>query len=208
MKKFCTLFTLVCAVSLTLSALPKSYAANGSAVATVQGGGISVAVSHLGMSNIKLGVNPDGRYTTTGLVEFTTHDNRGTAGGWSVSAALSDFSQRGVGDPTSGNSNISVKLNEVYTYLALVGGDGQYWPGGGDAQYYLSTTPETISVAEAGFGMGFASMTALQHTMILTSTATITEISGSGSKYALGDVIGIPAGIYEATLSTNINSGI
>lgn len=166
----------------------------------VTGGDLKFTPDSILFSSVKINQGVITNSTATSKAEV--NDERGNGGGFVIQAAGAPFYSEALIDPSSGGSATVIVEIPVNAMSLTVGAPNVLSGQPVDATYgplsnniTMSTSAQTIFVAQAGYGMGHYEVD-LGFNLIVPKTGTVASVTGTGSKYEAGDVIGIPAGTY------------
>jgi hypothetical protein len=139
-------------------------------------------------------------------------DNRANGFGWDIKVSSSDFTST-FADSSGGNGNITISLpsNSLSVEpLEIITNSGQlvdnlYGPYSSDL--ILSSLSQSLISSDLGYGMGKYTIP-FKYTLTIPKIGLVKDVTGTGSKYSIGDTIGIVQGIYNATITYNIGTGL
>jgi hypothetical protein len=207
-NKFLLSFLILVVLFSTISLVGNTTYANSSQTTevTITGGLLEVQSSPLTLNSVEF--DSDSVQSTTGSSLLTISDNRASGAGWDVKLSATDFSTTLV-DPSGGSGNVTVSLpasSLVITpdILSLSGNTDYVFT---IVSLPLSNSGIGIIAAEPGYGMGDYSLD-LDFTLSIPKTVKVTDVTGTGSKYIVGDFIGIHKGTYSSTLTYTIGTGL
>ncbi|RJX39108.1 hypothetical protein D3P09_16575 [Paenibacillus pinisoli] len=152
--------------------------------------------------------------TTTMTTTANITDNRGNGEGWAVKISATDFFSQDLADPSSaGKASLVLKLPVSNLQLEtssvnLVSGqpvDATYGPAA--SSFTASNFSQTVVRAQPGFGMGSYNVP-IRYTLLVPKTLEIISLTGTDSKFKVGDYVGTREGYYTATLNFTIGTGL
>lgn len=174
------------------------------------GGELLTEISVLSLGDVIFGY--DKQLVTNGNNILLVDDSRISGSGWDIKIKSTDFTQT-LKDPTGGSGNITLKfpsssLEVVPGDIEVIEGQEVYNNLGPYVQNLtLSNIGQSLVTAKEGFGMGKYSVP-LNFKLTVPKLVTIEDISGSGSKYTKGEIIGLMEGTYTSTITYIIGSGL
>lgn len=176
---------------------------------TIRSGILNTTFTPLSFSQVTLG----GAMLSFADSFITFTDSRGTAAGWSYNIFSTDFVQS-IPDPSGGNGNIEITIPvssirfgtsnlDVITGQPVSVMEGPFVV----PMATLSTVSQTILNSREGYGMGHYQAD-LELELIIPDQLQIGSVTGNGSKYEVGDLVGVYAGTYTGTVTLLATAGI
>jgi len=179
----------------------------------INGGTLAQSVSPIAFSEVV--ISNSNSMTSTASSTLTTSDNRGSGAGWSVTLSITSFISNIIPDPSGGNGNLTVEIPPSACMLnvgstSLLSGQeihGIYGPKGNESTITLANSPQVIVNASPGYGMGIYTNT-LTFTLTLPKLTQVKTLTGTGSKYTIGETVGTIASTYTSTFTFTTSTGV
>jgi hypothetical protein len=151
---------------------------------------------------------------TTGSTSWSIVDSRGSGAGWSVTLSVTDLVSGSIIDPSSlGSGTMTVKIPAsavaiTSTVVSVISGqpfNPTYGPSGYNIN--LSISPQRVLNASPGYGMGNYKAT-INFRVVVPTTVIVNSLSGTGSKYLVGSIVGTRAATYSSSFVYTTSVGI
>jgi hypothetical protein len=169
------------------------------------GGSLKSSITAISFSNVAL--SNTSPMVSNANSTLSVIDSGGSGNGWSLRLSITDFVSDAISDPSGGNGSLITKIPasavnfsvEPPTFVNGQTINSTFGPKN-NTSGTLSTSDQTLISSSPGYGMG--SYNALTNfTINFPKTTTITNITGTGSKYSVGNEIGTMASTYTATFT-------